>query len=788
MDVSIYSKLTDEEFDDLNNRLTEKYGRDLQDDTKPTEERKLAMLVERKISPDKQAEEITIVREFVKEYVYRKFKDLAMINFLAKKKCNNFGIHGEQTVSISFCRNILSIPNNREVNIFDADQLRWILKDCDKRYGNKSGVEYQAYIKDFTLEVFGKKYPKTNTGQVNELFEQLDVNYYLYGTTAEFIFGTIKESLIADKNIITFQREYIRSPEEILSRVASVYKDGMIIRQEACEVVFFNKWQKFYSESKSERKRALRHVNSAIRDGIKEYALSLYNVTNTADVMKIKDNFFYNMEDGIIWHEIGHLISNADMDSIHNIFRNRIGNNFKIGHVLQEALADYAPIKGQQKGAFARFVEMAKEDVLQATRNIYVYMSDNWFLDEDEEESKCLMSNVLIALAMYYINPDGSVDFDRLTGEYIKVYALVFKRFSILCNRLLDVIRHSRYEVDTRQLDYIGLVKEILDIIKHPQHEKTAHQFDYAYFENKIKNEFQDNNDTPPLEKLPKLETFWSFWELLVEYLEKYSKTGWKQYQKVQVEEAIELERLIFMEILKVDGVKYEDSLYNYIVERAKEIGIVKTLPDINVTAVVNKICNTLKMPKAGRKKVQARFAKIINDKQYDVVINYEGTEDPFVLALQEMLLESGYGGIESGMLVGGYYDPEDCAETRRQYIEEELKTLRDQIEAEMYFEVDVLRVNNKYPEARPLVRELLNAVAFFDGVKLTDKIRAVDFAPLDNDALFEVFIPLKRGYMDWNTSQAVLRINQDLRPDDYFVQWTIDRDFVEALTCSISR
>jgi hypothetical protein len=307
-------------------------------------------------------------------------------------------------------------------------------------------------------------------------------------------------------------------------------------------------------------------------------------------VLKIKDIFFREMQDGIAWHEIGHLISFTDMDPIHNVFRNRTGGAFKIGHVLMEALADYAPIRNQQKGAFVRFVELAATDVMQATRNLYVYMSDNWFLDENEEEYMGLMSNVLVALAMYFIDDDGSVDFHRMADEHEKIYVFMLKRFGILCNKLLDVIRHSRYKIDTCQLDYIDLVKEILDTIRYPQNKKAGHQFDYSCLEDKIKNEFQENDDTPPLEKLPKLETFRSFWKLMTECLEKYSKTGWEQYQAIQIEEAVELERLIFTEILNADGAEHENSLHEYIVERAGEIGILKTQPEIDAMAVVNEI------------------------------------------------------------------------------------------------------------------------------------------------------------------------------------------------------
>jgi hypothetical protein len=126
-------------------------------------------------------------------------------------------------------------------------------------------------------------------------------------------------------------------------------------------------------------------------------------------------------------------------------------------------------------------------------------------------------------------------------------------------------------------------------------------------------------------------------------------------------------------------------------------------------------------------------------------------------------------------------FNPEDTAEKRKEYIKDELENIRDQLESEMYMEIDVLKINKKY-NIKPMVEELLESITFFDGKKLKDKIKEITYEELKNDALMEVSIPLKRGYMDWNTSQAVWRINQDLRPDEFIMQWTIDKDFLESL------
>jgi len=221
MEISIYSKITDDELKKLHTQLTAKYGAALQNDAYSLDDRRLDKLAAKKVSADKRDQEITSVQEFVKEYLYRNLKELALIIYLAMDKRKDFGVMGEQRISISFCRNILNIPNNREVTQFDADRFRRILDECDKRNGNKSGDAYVAYIKNYALELFEKKYAYHSLVDINVLLDLLNVDYYLFSTlssySVSFIFGVIEKKSIEENNAFIIQKEYIRSPQFVLS-------------------------------------------------------------------------------------------------------------------------------------------------------------------------------------------------------------------------------------------------------------------------------------------------------------------------------------------------------------------------------------------------------------------------------------------------------------------------------------------------------------------------------------------------------------------------------------------
>jgi hypothetical protein len=569
MKASIFSDLTDEELNSLYNDFATKYGKDLRDETRQMEERKLTGLAAaRYTDKEMQEQEKLHVRECLKEVLFRALKELALIMYLAMDKCGDFGLFGKKRISISFFRKVLDIPNDRYVTWYDDIRFRQILDECDKRNGRKSGDDYLEYCKNFSMEIFGKQYQATELDEVNELFELLDADYYLWLTTTRhcvirFVFGLLEKREIEGNKIWIMQKEFIRSPQLILNIAAEVYKDSSIIRWDACEVIFFNKWQEFFNQSVIENKHALRHIYSSIREGFKKFTLFYSGATNTQEIIKIKDAFILDkLIDGICYHEWGHHISHKDMESVYYDFHWIFTESDNLGHVLAEVLADWAPQRGQKKGAFSRFVELSETDIKQATANVYMYMSDNWFVEEDEE-LQSLASDVLVSLALSYINPDSTVNFDRLAREINQIYTFFLERHKHLIDKLLAVIRNSYYDFGIKKQDYADLEQRIFEM-------------------------YQNTRNAKPLEELRHADFFWGN---VVGFLEKFSTDGWEQYQKVLAEEAYSLKLTLLEMITNGNGRKYNHSLRTYITERSKEIGIIRKWPDINIPLMIRRIC-----------------------------------------------------------------------------------------------------------------------------------------------------------------------------------------------------
>lgn len=699
------------------------------------------------------------IKTVVESLLYTRLREYTLLQYVDMEKRSDFGPMGEQRVSISFCRCILGIPNDREVTQFDADRFRRIIDEETKKYGQAKGDGLVSRMKnpefDFgfmTVSAIDWKNLNNVLPAVGSELEML-VSYHK-GTPTIFLM-TCEKKLIGGFPFFLIKKEYVRTPGQVLSIAATSGGDSSVrIRYESCEVIFFNKWQKFFDQSKAELRRALANPNSAIREGIKRRALELYGVKNTAQVKAIKPQFIEDMIDGITWHEIGHKVTDAKeyLDKIANALAIALGRGEYFLKAVTEAFADWAPRTAEKQGAISRFCEIAKTDKAKAKRLVYVYMSDNWFADEHEDFLP-YYTDILSSLILAYFEPNGDINFEQLEKDISKIHTFLMKVFHNAVAKLLELLAQNTYQVGIHKLSFEQLKAETCKLYKGSAMDKTKEEL------------LQDTH----------------FWTNVIAYAKKFGSGFTEQLNQYYEREGNALNLAILKILSKGKEQTYNNSLRTFIYERYKTIGVLTEPAKIDTEQAVRMACATMKMPDKIVEKVNEKIKKIISGEPYDISISYEGEKDPFIAVIQEMMLKSNYGDIRAGMTVGELYSSDDTPEKRKQFIKEELENIRDQLESEMYLEIDLLKVNDTH-NVKPMVEELLDTVVFFDSKKLREKIKAVQYLPLSSGALFEVMIPLKRGYMDWNTSQAVWRINQDIRPDEFIMQWTIDKEFIEAL------
>jgi hypothetical protein len=569
--------MDDEELKKLHRHYAEKYGKFMLDESAPTEEeRRLSVLVAGGIkNPAKDStfpviehssvklianglsaalkDELVAVQECALEFLFRQLKDLALAMYIAMKKTKNWGLMGEQHITLDFCRTILDVPNDSELDWFLMTRFFNIVAEYDRRHGNKSGDEYIQYCKKKPISFFGKEF--YNFSRLDNIIALLDTDCYFYSYNGpfgpEFILGQAVWTKIDDTDIYSFEKEYIRSPGQILAIVGRL-SNPMQLRRAAVEVVCFDTWQHFF-DNRKENEYRIHHPNIAICEGLKGKAMFFRGITAAEDYLAIKSAFINDFLDGIIWHEFGHLLARKNTDAIYYALGAAIRGDNPVSCTLEELLADWAwtpPVQrkeGKKSGTIARLLELSTTDEKNASALFYQFMSENWHARE--EDRLPLRSHTYLGLGLCFIDTGGYVDFNLIAREHGNIYAFLLAKFNRFMEKLFCLItRDISFQKNGRMISYHDLEAEIL-------------------------KSWQEKGMAQSIEELRKQP---DYWKQIKAYL-KDSKEGWEQFMDMVSQESELLEYDILDLVTGGNTARYDNSLRSYIIEGSKETGIYKS-------------------------------------------------------------------------------------------------------------------------------------------------------------------------------------------------------------------
>jgi hypothetical protein len=265
-------------------------------------------------------------------------------------------------------------------------------------------------------------------------------------------------------------------------------------------------------------------------------------------------------------------------------------------------------------------------------------------------------------------------------------------------------------------------------------------------------------------------------------YLKKFAP---KDQQKLN-QYLIDYTKKFNLELLvKLSGGKpesFNNNLRDYVIKRMKLIGCFEVEVTITEDELLENIFEELKIPEAAQGSIKNKIESIKSGKEkVDVAINYEMKPNAFVAVIQKLMLMSDYGEIKSGMSLGENLS-EDLPEAQKTgELHKLIAGIKKQISEKMYEKVALIKFNTDYLSEEIYQREF-KAVASKGSFDLTPLVKEMKYLPFFEEHMLEVFIPLKKGVWDWNTVQAVWRINQDLRSEQEDKQWVIDGVLIENL------
>jgi len=537
------------------------------------------------LTPEQKAE----VRGLVEESVRRQLYQLANIQYLIMERTGDYGLLGEQRVSISFCRLLKNIPPDREVTQFDADSFRRQILADRKSIQQFSLAELNHRVDNFSLNILGKSVTLNQTSEINRILLSLGSRKRLFSGTSRhksnFLYGDAQMKKKENYNILIFATEDMRSPFSPLSVVAGNSKNNINIRRISCETIFYNKWQRVFDYSESEKRRLMENLENNIGETIKLKALSKYQVNDGDKLSGIKKLFVDEIIEGVLWHEIGHGVINK------HILEPKYLALWKTFHsltddfstIMGEFLGDWAPPRGDIKGPLAYFLELSQKGEVnraKAERMLYVYLSDNWFLSHEETAGLLpSQTDLLCAVLLPYFTKDG-IDFASFQDAYKQTFERFLREFKISMDKLISPIERAVFNVNGSKYGFTEVNLIIQEILRHPQCKASWEKSGEAGY-----------------------ETF--YWGNIIDWTEKYAPETFQQVKALLRDSLADFKRRL-LEILTgpETAQKYNHNLRAWMFDRLKELGLYTPVEPISNESVTTKL-------QADKDKEEASISKL---------------------------------------------------------------------------------------------------------------------------------------------------------------------------------
>jgi len=688
----------------------------------------------------------------VREVIMRQLKNLAITQYIYMKKTGNWGIAGEERITISFARCILNIPDEESVNHFTKDKFDLEIDFLEGKLGliDKNPDQILESIINYKLRLLGcfyylnrKELPafleKINSPDMLFLFDERGVPAFIFGRSQKKKIHSINKYVIID--------EHIRSPLKHLSVVASGYgNDNFLIRQTSMNVIFSTKYENYFCTPLHERFRISLNADLAIYEGLIKKIFLFRGINDIFQLNKKREVFIKDAMQLVEKHELGHVLGKEDRPVIHE---SMIAGNYKTYNIiecLEEGIAELHP-----DATADWLIRLSRKHKKRATSNYYMLLADAYFAYESSSFN--LLTDILCGILFQYINDDGSVDFLRLEQDLAGLYTFCQMQKSDIYDKLLKIIRMGKYFIAGQILSYEELQEYILAMYK----------------------------STGTVMKIEDLELSYDYWVNMLNYSSKFSSEVSEKLNQLLQNEAKNVEKKIlsFSEESRVFT-----TLREFIHAKALKAGIMEHVQIADFSLAVQKVAACQELSLSEINNINDCINKLYDDDVYE----FQSGFDPFVFFLQHMIEKSGVANLNDPIPVFFSFIAQE--RNQKYYIkkfeeeivsslEEDLAEICTGLSAvELSKTVDV-EINENLKHIDILKKIYLNKKLFFKQVNFT-------FSKLPRGLLLRVSVPHKPGFVDMNTWMAIQKINNQIYEysfDFFRYQYSISLLFLHVLT-----
>ena len=509
-------------------------------------------------------EDLKKVLFLIEKSIFKQVYYYAHLIYYIMEESGNWGEAGEQQIKLSFCRNLLD--KDPEIPLVQDDASDFLAKVEENivKLGIKeiSLDEAKKQLKDTKFVVFDHIYSSYKANEINRVLSFLGSDKFLqsgfYGEEKEFIFGKGSLEHKLGYDIVYLEKELSRTPNNIIAMAAIIGNREIFIRKESLKTIFVQKWLEIFNYDEDEKFDIKTNIYRNISEGIKNKTLSLYNVKEKADLERVSEKFINEMGETILYHELGHGITQHDILPLENA---AIGEATKIlGENIYtsmlEFLADFAPPFEGIIGPIHNMIQISKKDRKKAERMYYMYFSDTWFFDTTDEYMY-IYSDLMALILLKYIDHNQEVNFEQLEHD------ISFEK---------DRTQKDKLSMFERILElFIWDTQEIRSIAEKAVFTIMNNKYDYKKIRGLMLEEFKRNDGYV---KTDTYEFLVPFWTNMLGYILKLSDSADKLRNYVRDQQKITLMKMLVLSCGKKKAESLQYNHRNHIIEQFKDLNL----------------------------------------------------------------------------------------------------------------------------------------------------------------------------------------------------------------------
>ncbi len=490
-------QLSVEDRTDLLNKFSKKFGKVIHSKTAQNGSIPLSALLEKGgvKSPEKT---ILMLRELAESYLTSQVNYYAIVMYHLMDRTGDWTEAGEDRVKLSYTRIMMDVPDDCDVTFTDADQFYQKINEAIQKYQlqSKDIVELQLILHDSVLELFGKIFTSESINQLNSILKMLGSQCrMMLGLSAKFssfIFGHCHEQQIGEYNVYYLQKEFSRTPNNVLFVVAMIEKKNIFIRTAVCRYVFHSKWKPSLEMDAFDMDSLYADPASLISEAIKKAAIAGYTAKGSEVFIDKIDNFLKDMAENILYHELGHDVLETDQISFteKSIVNASSVLSENVLTILQEVLAEWVDTVHSLSGPIRNMCNTAllKREAIRAQRMFFIYLSDSWFLDTDTR-FMYPYTYIMMALFLPFIKSPTEIDFIALSMALPAIYLKLTMFYKRVLADFVAIIRKSTFYLENNVVNTFAeyeprVYAGIKAADKKEGIEKTAEQLEGTFWIN----------------------------------------------------------------------------------------------------------------------------------------------------------------------------------------------------------------------------------------------------------------------------------------------------------------